>query len=234
MRDAHNQKDLLSAVERACGLTVRIISGEEEAVYAFQGVTSDPLLSQELFLLLDVGGGSTEFILGQRAQKRVALSFPLGTVRLLEELRPSDPPSREQLVECRAWLRRFLVDQIDPKLTLGLRGDSGLPTLPESLQLVATGGTASILACMEAGLNTFDRARLEATRLSRDHLHWHVDHIWRLPLAERQTIIGLPPNRADVILTGTAIYEAVMDHFDFQQLRVSTRGLRFGVVMDES
>ena len=112
------------------------------------------------------------------------------------------------------------------------RETSGKPPA-EIVQLVGTGGSASILACMEANLLTFDRARLEATRLSRDRLRWHVEHLWNVPIAERRKIVGLPPNRADVILTGTAIYEAVMNHFDFQQLRVSTRGLRFAIVLEE-
>jgi exopolyphosphatase/guanosine-5'-triphosphate,3'-diphosphate pyrophosphatase len=85
---------------------------------------------------------------------------------------------------------------------------------------------------MEAELRIFDRERLEGTRLSRERLHWHVEHLWRLPLSERKKIIGLPPNRADVILAGGAIYEAVMDHFDFNGLRISTRGLRFAAVME--
>jgi exopolyphosphatase/guanosine-5'-triphosphate,3'-diphosphate pyrophosphatase len=232
-RDALNRKELTAAIDQACGLQVWVISGEEEAGYAFQGVTSDPSLAKDRLLLLDVGGGSTEFILGEGGQKRVALSFPLGTVRLLEQLRLGDPPGREQLAACRSWLDRFLADEVDPKLMPALRQETWSRSPPDAVQLVGTGGSASILGCMEAKLDTFDRARLESTRLSRDRLRWHVEQLWHLPLSNRQAIIGLPPNRADVILTGTAIYEAVMDHFDFQQLRISTRGLRFGILMEE-
>jgi exopolyphosphatase/guanosine-5'-triphosphate,3'-diphosphate pyrophosphatase len=234
VRDAHNQQELIAAVKQACGLVIRVISGEEEADYGFKGVTSDPGLATEPLLLLDVGGGSTEFILGQHDQKHFAKSFQLGTVRLLEQLRPADPPSPRELAECRAWLRRFLNAEIGPKLIPALLKEAGQLPPATTVQLVGIGGTASILACMEARLNIFDRERLEATRLNLDRLHWHVEYLWGLPIAERKKIVGLPPNRADVILTGTAIYEAVSDHFGFKQLRVSTRGLRFAIVMEQS
>jgi len=84
---------------------------------------------------------------------------------------------------------------------------------------------------MEAKLETYDRPKIEATRLSRERTHWHVEHLWRLPLDKRKQIVGLPPNRADVILMGVAIYEGVMEQFGFSELRTSTRGLRFAAVM---
>ena len=99
------------------------------------------------------------------------------------------------------------------------------------MTLVGTGGSASILGCMEAKLEKFDRQRIEVTRLSFGRLHWHMENLWRLALEERKQVIGLPKNRADVILTGVAIYEAVMEQFRFAELRISTRGLRFGAVM---
>ena len=86
---------------------------------------------------------------------------------------------------------------------------------------------------MEARLNTFDRARLESTPLSLERLHWHVEHLWALSLSNRKKIVGLPPNRADVILTGVVIYEAVLDLFGFKELRVSTRGLRFAIIREQ-
>lgn len=101
----------------------------------------------------------------------------------------------------------------------------------DRLQLVGVGGTASILGCMEAGLETFDRPRLEATRLPAARVAWHLERLWSLPLAQRQQIVGLPQNRADVILMGVAIYHAVMEEFGFPELRISTRGLRFAALM---
>lgn len=225
-RDATNAAELTSAIREASGLTVEIISGQREADWAFRGVASDPALEHEPLLLLDAGGGSTEFILGRGKERYFCESFPLGTVRLMERLPHSDPPKKEELSASRQWLDSFIAEKIRPKLEPVLR--AGL----SEIEFVGTGGTASILGCMEARLTVFDRDRLEATRLTRERLAWHVDHLWSLPIAQRKQIIGLPPNRADVILTGAAIYEAVLRDFGFPEMRISTRGLRFAALMD--
>jgi len=230
-RDAINPEELIAAIESASALKVEIISGEKEAEWAFQGVTTDPELARQPLLLLDVGGGSTEFILGKGGHKHFQESFPLGTVRLMEKVPQSDPPRLEELAICLDWLRTFLKTEVQPKL--GPKMDWENKVAKAGLQLVGTGGTASILARMELNATEYDRDRIEATRLSLERVRWHVHHLWSLPLAERQQIAGLPKKRADVILTGSAIYEAVMKQFGFAELRVSTRGLRFAAVMDE-
>jgi exopolyphosphatase / guanosine-5'-triphosphate,3'-diphosphate pyrophosphatase len=223
-RDALNAGELASAIERASGLHVEIISGDQEADWVFQGVTTDPRFASLPLLLLEVGGGSTEFILGEGERKQFSHSFPLGTVRLLEQLPHSDPPQASELAACRRWLKEFLEKEVCPKLE---------PALADrrELRLVGTGGTASILGCMEARLDAFDRERLEATRLSLERLRWHTAHLWGLPLEQRRQIVGLPKKRADVILTGVAIYEAVLERLAFSELSISTRGLRFGAVI---
>src|SRR3954470_22042102 len=91
-RDAINPQELVSALEGDSGLKVEIISGDQEAEWAFQGVTTDPELARQPLLLLDVGGGSTEFILGHGEHKHFRESFPLGTVRLMEKFPHADPP----------------------------------------------------------------------------------------------------------------------------------------------
>ena len=229
-RDAVNPEELISAIEAASALKVEIISGEKEAEWAFQGVTTDPELARQPLLLLDVGGGSTEFILGQGEHKHFQESFPLGTVRLMEKVPHSDPPKLEELAICLDWLKTFLKKEVYPKL--GPKIDWENKVANAGLQLVGTGGTASILARMELNATEFDRDRIEATRLNVERVRWHVKHLWSMPLAERQQIAGLPKKRADVILTGSAIYEAVMEQFGFAELRVSTRGLRFAAVME--
>lgn len=228
-RDAVNPEALLDAVERTAGLHVEIISGEQEADWAYRGVTTDPELASNPLLLLEVGGGSTQLILGHGDHKDFRHSFPLGTVRLLETLPHSNPPRREEFTACREWLARFVQAEVRPRLEPEMRWEV---EQAGAVRLVGTGGTATILACIEAQLIGFDRARIEAARLSGERLRWHTERLWTMELEARRQIIGLPKNRADVILMGAAIYDAVMEQFGFAELRVSTRGLRFGAVMD--
>ena len=225
-RDAVNAGELLAAVHAASGLPVEVISGEQEADWAFRGVLTDAAFGQRPLLILDVGGGSTEFILGHGGHAVFRDSFKLGTVRLLEAARLADPPTAAELAAMRTQLRGFLDQEVRPKLTPHLARLS-----PAGPGLVGTGGTTSILARMELQLADYDRARIEATRFTTDRLRWHVERLWCLPLAERRALPGVPANRADVILFGVVIYEAVMAAFHLEELRVSTRGLRFAAVL---
>jgi exopolyphosphatase/guanosine-5'-triphosphate,3'-diphosphate pyrophosphatase len=224
-RDAINPGDLTSSIEWACGLKTEIISGALEADWVFRGVTTDPELAQHPLLLVDVGGGSTELVLGQGTRKFFAHSFPLGTVRLLEKFSHSDPPTHSEFVTCRRWVKEFLKREIRPLLDPAWARQAG------DLQLVGTGGTTSILARMEQKLDRFDRERIDRTVLSFARVQAHRKNVWRLPLAKRKQIPGLPKLRADVILSGVLIFEALMEEFGFKRLRVSTRGLRFAAVM---
>jgi exopolyphosphatase/guanosine-5'-triphosphate,3'-diphosphate pyrophosphatase len=239
-RDAINAAELVGAIERDSGLKAQIISGEQEADWVYRGVCTNPTLAREGLLLLDIGGGSAEFIVGHAGRKDFSASYQLGTVRLLEQLRPGDPPLASELANCRKFIREFLSKNVQPSLTaflsspVALAPGSGNAEAVAELKLVGTGGTASILGCMEARLETFDRKRLEATRLSQERLRWHVEHLWDMPLSNRKEVVGLPKNRADVILTGVAIYEAVAELFGFRELRLSTRGLRFAALLGES
>ncbi len=225
-RDAINQIELLAAIQQMAGLPVEVLSGEQEADWTFSGVTSDPALAGQPLLILDVGGGSTEFIVGEGSRQRFRQSFSLGTVRWLELLPLSDPPLAGELQGCQQRLRDYLKQQVRPGLAPVLQSFS-----ERSVQLVGTGGTTTILARIQTHMTDFDRDRIEATRLTREQVGAHVERLWRLPLAERKKIVGLPPKRADVILMGAAIFEAIMEEFGFPEVRVSTRGLRYGAVL---
>ncbi|MFA6544391.1 MAG: hypothetical protein WCS99_08185 [Limisphaerales bacterium] len=224
-RDAVNAAELLKAVHAATGREVEVISGEQEADWAFQGVLTDASLRDQPALILDVGGGSTEFILGDAGRMLFRDSFKLGTVRLLEARRLSDPPTAAELAATRAELRGFLDRQVLPKLAPHLNALRN-----ESITLVGTGGTTSILARLELQLPDYDRAQIDGTRFGAERMRWHVERLWSLPLSARRELPGLPANRADVILFGVVIYEAVMTGLRIATLRVSTRGLRFAAV----
>jgi exopolyphosphatase/guanosine-5'-triphosphate,3'-diphosphate pyrophosphatase len=224
-RDAENQQELVTAVRRASGLTIEIISGQQEAQWVYQGVRSDPALAGKRLLILDIGGGSAEFIVGENELPEFSQSFALGSVRLLEYLRPSDPPAAAELARCRNYLHDFFSKQILPSVApvFGSRRSE--------TQLIGTGGAATILARMEYALGKYERHKIEGARISRKSIERWMQKLWSLPLAERKTIVGLPKKRADVILTGMAIYEAVLKEFGFNELSASTRGLRFAAVL---
>ncbi len=223
-RDALNAADLIEAIQGSSGLPVEIISGEQEADWVFRGVASDRKLAGMPLLILDVGGGSTEFILGEGERQYFRNSYRLGTVRLLEQLQPGDPPGAEALERCRTWLKNFIKTCIAPEL------EPALKNCGAKIQLVGTGGTTTILARMEHQMSEFDREQIEAARLTLAQVRAHVERHWNRSLEERKKIIGLPPKRADVILTGLAIYESVMQCLGFDELRISTRGLRYAAV----
>lgn len=225
-RDAHNKDELLNAIRSASGLEVMIISGEQEADWAYRGVTSDPTLAGQPLLVMDVGGGSTEFVLGTAGERTFAESFLLGSVRLLEKLEISDPPVPEQLAACEGEITKVIETKVRPDLEPLLRAQA------VSVRLVGSGGTSTILARMQLRQDIFDREAIEGTVLSLADVQAEKARLWGLPLAARRNIIGLPANRADVILTGITIFERVMALLGFSSLRVSTRGIRFAALMD--
>src|ERR1700722_16266032 len=136
-RDAVNPDDLISAIKQAANLKLEIISGEQEAEWAFHGATSGTDLAKTPLLLLDVGGGSSEFIVGHGGHKSFARSFPLGTVRLMEKFPHCDPPTRDDFARAGAWVGSFLQKKARPQLDPVLQQEkkSG------RLQLAGTGGT---------------------------------------------------------------------------------------------
>ncbi|MEI6077216.1 MAG: hypothetical protein WCS94_16670 [Verrucomicrobiota bacterium] len=227
-RDAVNPRELTDAIERASGLKTEIITGAREADWVFRGVATNAALAASPLLILDVGGGSTEFILGHGREKTFAHSFRLGTVRLLEKFPPADPPTEAEFRACRNWVGNLFQAEVWPLLDPVLRHERKAGCI----QLVGTGGTTSILARIEKKLDRYDREKIETTVLSRERITAHRQQLWRLPLAKRKEIPGMSKLRADVILTGVLIYEAVMEEFGFTELRISTRGLRFAAVRE--
>jgi exopolyphosphatase/guanosine-5'-triphosphate,3'-diphosphate pyrophosphatase len=226
-RDARNAGDLVEAVRSMAGLELEIISGEQEARFAFQGVTTDESLGAEPLLVLDLGGGSTEMVLGMGQEIRFSASFRIGTVRLLEMMPHGDPPTPDEREAARSWVRQMLGREVLPVL------GPHLAQLPgHQFAVIATGGTASILGCLEAGLKRFDRHRLDGLEIPAQGMRRLNERLWSLPLAARRSLPGLPPERADVILMGATIYEGILERLERPCMHVSTRGLRFAAVLD--
>jgi len=226
-RDARNPDLLVSAVRAATGLGLEIISGEQEALWAYHGVRTDPRLHGRPLVIADVGGGSSEIIAGDGPDPHFHESLALGCVRLLEQANPSDPPQPGEWAACRARIEMLLDHEITPRLAPLLQHHAN-----DHWTLIGTSGTATVLGMMTLGLTRFDRAGLDGLEIEARRIGDLCDTLWRQTLAERRRIPGLPPERADVILTGLAIYRTTLEHFAFPSLRISLRSLRYAALSE--
>ena len=225
-REAENSDALSKAVLQAAGVSLEIIPGDREAALVYRGVCSQGDRTGRSTLAVDVGGGSTEFIVGDRIEPLAAASHAIGTVRMLAGRRWEDPPGDGALGEMLADLRRLLAVEVAPWLRPALDQLAERP-----VEVVGPGGTTTFLARIRHEKDEFDRALFESTRFSRPELEDLTRRLWGMTQGQREQLKGLPANRADVILPGSAIYLAILEEFDIPHLRVSTRGLRFGAML---
>ena len=144
LREAKNSQDFLKLVEGKLDLSIEVISGEEEAQLSFLAVARDLEETGKTFLVVDVGGGSTEFILGKGDQIRQWVSLPLGSVRFTEQFLKSDPVREEEWQAMEREIRKLLIH---------------IPHTKEQSSMVAVGGTATTLASVEQGLEEFRRRK---------------------------------------------------------------------------
>lgn len=218
VRDADNSRELLQALRRKSNLRMRILSGEEEARLTYVGALSNKYDLDEPILMLDIGGGSTEYILGAHNGIREALSLDVGSVRLTERVLRHDPPAPGELKQLRDTVRKALC------------------TLPASFEdgrsCVGVAGTITTLAAMHHKMESYDHAVIDNTVLRYADVQRLFEDLQSKTLSERRTIPGLHPKRADVIVAGALILLESMRHFGIDAVRVSDRGLRYGLILD--
>lgn len=221
LRDAHNSAEVLSRFEKQLGLNVRVISGDEEAAYSFLAVQRGLPLNRRELLVVDVGGGSTEFIRGSETGVSQAVSINIGSVRLTEQFLHSDPVRKEECEKMQLVIERELA--LLPHQWLK---DASI------LTLVGIAGTFTTLAAVEKKLTRYAHSEVHGSRLTLSEVRRQVALYRSKTIAERKTIDGLEPKRADVILAGATLIERIMVFFHLQQAIVSDHGVRYGLLYE--
>ncbi|MBI2878075.1 MAG: Ppx/GppA family phosphatase [Candidatus Tectomicrobia bacterium] len=219
VREARNGSEFLAQVQAATGLQVEVISGEEEARRTLLGVMFDLSPRPPFSLVLDIGGGSTEFIYAEEGCPRVLLSTSLGVVRLAERHPLSDPPASQEL----ASLRREIEAGIQ-----AVRAAISVRALPV---LIGTAGTATTLAGMDLGLDRYDPARIHLHSLTRERVREIFEQLASQTLEERRQIPFLERGREDIIVPGTAVLLLTMEGFGLDRVIVSEAGLKEGLLL---
>lgn len=219
LRDAKNSREVRARFRDKLGFDIRVISGEEEAAYSFLAVQRGlPLLGSEL-LVIDIGGGSTEFIRGNNSGVSHAVSLNVGTVRLTERFLHSDPVHADEVMQ--------MIEAIDRELA-SLSGSGIQPD--DSVVVVGIAATFTTLVAMEKKLESYSHSAVHGSSLSLDVVRDHVRRLQEKSLAKRKRIAGLEPKRADVIFAGSCLIERIMSVWRHDQVIVSDQGVRYGLL----
>ena len=220
VREASNREEFVAAVLRESGLSIQVIDGSEEARLTMLGVRHGLRLGSNRVLAMDIGGGSTEFILAKGEAIEAIVSTGLGVVKLTEAHLKSDPPTPGELEA----VERVVADRIGR-----LRAE--LPDL-DGTALIGTAGTPTTLAAIDLGLTVYTPARVDGHRLSMTRTRQLLHALATRPLVERSKIPLLEPGRADLIVAGTTLVVTVMGTLGYDEFMVSDSGLREGILLD--
>jgi exopolyphosphatase/guanosine-5'-triphosphate,3'-diphosphate pyrophosphatase len=215
-RDARNGQDLFD-IGKDLGIPIEVIPGEDEARISFQGATGGVLDEKNTNLVIDVGGGSTEFIVGHGNQIYFGESLNIGAVRLTERYISNQPISQAE----QESLKKYVKEQVQAILPQIQKNN---PT-----QILAVAGTPTSIVAVEVG--GFDEKKVDGYFLTKERLKYWVDTFAQTSVEEKRTKFQLG-GRADIIFAGASILLEVVESLNMDGIRVSTKGVRYGVALE--
>ena len=217
LRMARNSASVIATIRARTGITIEIISGEEEGRLAYLAVKAGLRVPEGSLVVFDTGGGSSQFTFGNGSRVDERFSVDVGAVRYTERFGLDDVISIDVLSDALAAIAADL-SRIDGR--------------PPPDVLVAMGGATTNIAAVKHGLKTYDPDIVQGTILDRAEIDHQIELYRSRNAVERRAIVGLQPKRADVILAGACIVRTVMDKLGQNALRVSDRGLRHGLLVE--
>jgi exopolyphosphatase / guanosine-5'-triphosphate,3'-diphosphate pyrophosphatase len=216
VRDAANGGEFAARVREQYGLDARVLSGDEEAQLTFLGAMSGRALSSEPTVVIDIGGGSTEFIVGRDHSAGFHVSLPIGVVRMSERHIHTDPPEPTELQELGTDVRVTLLAGLPPQ-----------ERAPVS-EGIAVAGTATSAAAIDQELDPYDPKRVHGYRLQLATVELLIARLADMDEEERRRVVGLNPDRAPTIVAGMIVLGEAMSAFELEQVEVSEHDILYG------
>jgi exopolyphosphatase/guanosine-5'-triphosphate,3'-diphosphate pyrophosphatase len=218
VRDAENGEAFLGEVEWSYGFKTRLLSGHDEALMMFRGVTSERTL-EDGTVIVDIGGGSTELVAGGPDGVRWHDSLDIGSVRITERFLHSDPPTQDELNDAAAAVRTLLAARVPDEIRSDISSAIGVA------------GTITSLGALALGLEEYDRDRVHGSELTAEALDEQLRRLASVPLEERRGMRPLDPERAPMIVGGAVIAREVLAYFGLDKLEISERDILDGAAL---
>ena len=218
IRDADNGEAFLGEIEWSYGFTTRLLTGHDEALLTFRGVTSERSVDDGT-VIVDLGGGSTELVAADASGVRWHDSLDVGSVRLTERFLRSDPPTRTELDACASFVRALLGERVP--------GD----VRASASAAIGVAGTITSVAALDLGLDEYDRDRVHGHVLTLAALERQLEQLATVPVEERRQLRPLDPDRAPVIVAGVVIVREIVDFLGLDAIEVSERDILDGAAL---
>jgi len=220
VRDARNRDEFIDRVKARTGYEVQVIDGDREALLSYKGIRMTLDGHADNLMIVDIGGGSTEYVSVAEGKIGGSVSINMGVVHFTDGYLCSDPPTDGEVASVQKEVRRLLSH------------NAGHMQAREGMRFVGTAGTVTTLAAIHQGLTEYDPSKINNYTISRAEIGRMFEFLRAMPIKERSGVPGLAPGREDLIIAGTIILMESMDHFASSQLVVSDYGLREGLVLD--
>jgi len=220
-RDATNRDEFFDGVRAAFGVDAEVVSGDEEAALSFAGATQELVSGNDVsppYLVVDIGGGSTEFVLGSTTVE-AACSVDVGCVRLAERHFHSDPATAEEILAARADVVRAL-DRVEEGVPIG-----------SAATLVGLAGSVTTVAALALELDVYDPQRIHHSRIAATSVHEITRRLLSMTCAERKTLPVMHPGRADVIGAGALVLDTIMRRIEAAEVVVSEHDILDGIAL---
>jgi exopolyphosphatase / guanosine-5'-triphosphate,3'-diphosphate pyrophosphatase len=236
LRDAQNSRTFIDKAHRDSGIEIEIISGIREAALTARGVMTGFQDVPGPSLIIDIGGGSTEWIIQEKTPSEPisCATVPMGVVNLLERFIKTDPPSDKDI--------SLLLEEISssflsgrwgiPRPAQGNSRDGAIVRPVPIARLIGTGGTITTLACLDLKLKAYDHQKVHLHHITLSRIYRLKDILLSLPLDKRRHIVGLEAGRADLIIPGILLTMRLMEFLGFDEISVSDYGLLEGLIKE--
>ena len=218
LRDAENRQEFIDFIREKLGFEIRILSGNEEAELTYLGAISEYLIkaSSKNFAVLDIGGGSTEFVIGSGEKVTSSISLNIGSVRLTERILKNCPPSNLALENASQLVRKHL---------------KNIFPLSSITKIIGVAGTLTTLVALDLRIPEFDRHLINGHVLTINAIDRIFQELRPLTLDQLHNYPQIHPSRADILLAGIIILREILRKVNLSKITVSDRGLRYGIVI---
>jgi exopolyphosphatase/guanosine-5'-triphosphate,3'-diphosphate pyrophosphatase len=225
IRDSHNKDEFMNAIRLNTGIGIEILSGSDEAKWTYAGGVYDKLGSNSRLTTIDIGGGSTEITTSANpitnmhdllAQKINGKSMNIGSVRLNEKYLKNHPPAFDDIMNAEKFINEHL-KEIDFDIA--------------GTELIGVAGTVTTLGAIVLGLDKFEADRVDGLKISIDEIESVLNRLIPMPIEELYGMGDYMTGRADIVIPGILILKCFMRKFGFDNVKVSTKGLRYGVFL---